>query len=731
MIVAALGLLGWGPLPDAAQASRTARPAIFRVGAAVLNIDPSYPVYMGGYGGGPAGGTIARHIDPITGRPEHLTVRAMAVAAAGHVVELATVDTQGYFAGYQEGPYGISDVRAAVARYLSTHGVPGASSADIIVGAEHEHASPTLLGIWGPPEHQLPYLRQVASTLTRALELAYRRARPATITWGQDDVPWVSARVISEGNAFEGWPRDGSFGTLWARDAHSGRTIATFVADPGYANIVYGPGDMLGPGGKVGAVLSGDFPGYADDYLESRLGGVAIFQVGTLGNQTSALQTDNAPSPDLPLQAGLRQTRAFDDVIHFGQLYAELAMRSLAAGHTLTQSRVAAAEQYFSSPVYNPVLIGDDKIYSVPGGSAFLTAADGGALYPIDRSFEPPYGDGTASLSTWVTAVRIGDLLLTSMPGEMFPSVHETWLKAIHGPAANFVIGAAQDFLGYDYPVYAYPFTLEGSDEGIFNPSLTLGDQIVTAGEQDAQALGFQADTTASPEYTATENDYLRQLSPGVQFIPFPQAGDLGAHRAGFAPVLEGISQPPRSTSSQGVCLADTLTACPTPPPAMGAFHWSFGDGTTASTPPQTYARAYFSPFLHHLYCRPGVYRVSVSAADTNGATDSMTLPITVYPALSLVVRRAGRTLTVSARGGSGRLIYITWREDDIVAHGRRLRLPRDGGTITVSATDATGTTVRDRVSLHGRGNLTARPEPLSAPALTGPGRARGRCPSA
>jgi len=715
----------------AVAAPATARGAGFAAGAAVLDINPPYPVYMGGYGGGPAGGTIARHIDPLTGKPENFTVRAIAIGAGAHVVEFATIDTQGYFAGYQEGPYGITDVRDAVARYLKTHGDGTATPADIIISSEHEHAAPTLLGIWGPPDHQLPYLKQVAASLAEVLERAYDRMRPATITWGHADAPWVADRVVSEGNAFEGWPRDGSLGAIWARDARTGATIATYVTEPGYPNIVYGPGDLLAAkaGGKAGAVLSSDFPNYADAYIERRLGGIAIVTDGTLGNQTSALQTDDAPSPDLPMQNGMRQTRAFDDVIHMGQLFAELTLNALAKGRRITHPEVAAAEQYLESPVYNPILIGDDKITSVPGGGSFLSTMSGGALYPTDRSFNPPYGQNQAELGTWVTAFRIGDLLFTTMPGEFFPSTHEAWLNAITGPAGDFVIGAAQDFLGYEYPVYAYPFTFEGSDEGIFNPSLTLGDQVVTAGEQDAQALGFHASLTSSPEYTALENDYLRQFSPGVQFIPFPQAGDLGPRGAGFAPTLEGISQPARDTTTQGACLADTYTSCGFPPPAMGAFHWSFGDGASAVTPPQTYARAWFSPFLRHRYCKPGTYDVTVSASSPNGGSDSMTLPVRVYPELSLRLTLLGpRLLSVSASGGTGTLLFRTWRAGRQIGHGRRFRVPAGAHSVTVTGTDGTGTSVTYRIRVSGGKVQTARRlANAGMPSLTD--RApRGRC---
>ncbi len=714
LVVAAAALI-------AGASGAEASASTFKVGAAVENIDPGYPVYMGGYGGGPAGGTITRHVDPLTGRTEHFTVRAIAIAAGGRVVEFASVDTQGYFAGYQEGPYGISDVRSAAAAWLRTHGVGGARSSDIVVSSEHEHASPTLLGIWGPPDHQLPYLKQVYGSLVSVLERAYRRARPATITWGSADVPWVAARVISEGNAFEGWPRDGSLGALWARDARTGATIATYVTTPGYANIVFGPGDLLGSGSSAGAVLSSDFPNYADAYLEHRLGGIAITVVGTLGNQTSALQTDNAPSPDLgpePGRPGFRQTRAFDDIVHMGQLFGNITLGALARGRSAGDARVGSAEQYIQTPVYNPILLGDDRIAQITG-SSFWTAVTMGQLYPTDRSFSPPYGNGSAVLSTWVTGVRIGDLLFTTMPGEFFPSTHETWLSSIHGPAGDFVIGAAQDFLGYEYPVYAYPFTLEGSDEGIFNPSLTLGDQVVTAGEQDAQALGFSATLTNSPEYTATENQYLRQFQPGVQFLPFPYTGDLGASgaRRGFVEVFEGLSEPPRDTSSQGACLADTLTSCPTPPPPMGPFQWNFGDGKTASTPPQTYARAYFSPFLAHRFCTAGTYSVSVLARDAGGQTDGMTLPIRIYAALVVRVVRAdaGRRLRVSVRGGGGTL-YVHWRVGSRNFYGTSISTPSGSlRDVRVTVLDGTGNLVSARPRL-----LARRPPKARRPANSG-----------
>jgi hypothetical protein len=436
-------------------------------------------------------------------------------------------------------------------------------------------------------------------------------------------------------------------------------------------------------------VLSSDFPNYADAYIERRLGGTAIVTDGTLGNQTSAIQTDNLPSPDLPPERGMHQTRAFDDIIHIGELIGNLVVGALARDRPIAQPAVAAAEQYVQTPVDNPALIALDEAQPLGGGQLFATIT-GGAIWSTDRAFAPPYGD-VALLSTWVTAFRIGDLLFLSMPGEFFPEIHAAWRQGIHGPAGNFVIGAAQDFLGYEYPAYAFPFTLEGSDEHIFNPSVTLGDQVVTAGEQDAQQLGFRADPTTSAEFSVLENEYLRAFKPGVQFLPFPDQGDLGPAGQGFAPILEGLSQAAR-TSTTGECVAQLAGPCPLPPAAMGPFNWSFGDGTTATTPPQAFARAWFSPFIHHRYCRAGVYQVTVSAADSGGQRDAMSLPIAVYPPLRVAIIRDGRRALARVSGGDGVVLSYRWTlPGGRSAFTSEVTLPSARTAATVTVADGAG----------------------------------------
>src|SRR5207237_9384831 len=90
-----VGVVGFALLAGVpAIASARARPAVFRVGAAVRAIPPRVPLFSGGFGLSPP---IKKEHDPIT-------VRAFYVAGQRHAVPFVTVDAHGYFASYQESP---------------------------------------------------------------------------------------------------------------------------------------------------------------------------------------------------------------------------------------------------------------------------------------------------------------------------------------------------------------------------------------------------------------------------------------------------------------------------------------------------------------------------------------------------------------------------------------------------------------------------------------------------
>src|SRR3954447_21741016 len=149
----------------AAPASAAPKPALFQVGAAAENTNPTTdPVFSGGFG----------LSDPILKVHDPLEVRAFYVSNGKHAVAIAVTDAQAWFAAYQDKPdYGITDVREQAAAAIS----PQMTAADIIVQSTHTHAGPTLEGIWGPVPPR--YLQMVHAQTIKALKEAANSAKPA------------------------------------------------------------------------------------------------------------------------------------------------------------------------------------------------------------------------------------------------------------------------------------------------------------------------------------------------------------------------------------------------------------------------------------------------------------------------------------------------------------------------------------------------------------------------
>jgi hypothetical protein len=463
-----------------------ARPASFRVGAATASIDPPVPVYAGGFGMSP----------PITRVHDPLSVRAIYISNGRRAVEMATVDSQAYFAAYQEGDdLGITSAREDAARAIVALGGPRVTRADIIVQGTHSHAAPTLEGIWGPVPPA--YLKLVHDRTVAALVEAARRARPARLQWGRVDAPDLDNINVAQTDSYAGWVQDGQLSVLRAVDA-AGGTVATFVNVPAHPDIVCGSCLKL---------LSADYFGAVRDDLERRLGGTAIVGPATLGREETPVQT-----------AGLANMRWFAGVV------SGLATRALAGARWVTDPTVESAESQIEIPGTNAALLALVAANHAPDAQK-QQIADASGIYPIDRADTPPYLTGSV-IGTSLTALRIGRLAYLSMPGEPFPEVRYAIAGAVHGADEVVALSKGQDDLGYYYPAFAYPFTaVYDSDHHIYNVAPQAGDQIIEGQVQNAGALGFATDVGVG---RPLDNDYGQALRPGLQALASPPAGDAG-----------------------------------------------------------------------------------------------------------------------------------------------------------------------------------------------------------
>src|SRR5664279_690433 len=197
IVVLAVAVTGLGAAPAAASARarssargpvvpRTA--ARFAVGAARADITPSSlaGIYLGGYGIGP--------VHPAQGVLRHIYVRVIAIRdRAGRQIVIGAIDAQGYSVAYQQGPYGIADIRAEVQRTL---GIP---AQNVILQATHTHNGPDDIGVRGGVPDS--YLAEVTSQAEAAIHRAVAAEQPAALRWATADMTGFSRTFGSDTDA--------------------------------------------------------------------------------------------------------------------------------------------------------------------------------------------------------------------------------------------------------------------------------------------------------------------------------------------------------------------------------------------------------------------------------------------------------------------------------------------------------------------------------------------------
>lgn len=467
-VPAAVSLTG-GTAPAAADpgSARGRSARIFDVGAAKVSLTPRSlrGIYLGGYGIGP--------MHPATGVLRPIYARALAVRDdRGRQVVVTSLDVQGHFLAYRQGPFGFADMATRLHRQL---GIP---ARNLLFQTTHTHNGPDDLGVWGGVPRS--YLRFVARRTERA---AVRRETPSTLRWASLRLPGFQSTFARTGDADEPgtegdqrqFPVDRTLRVLQAVGARSGRVVATLVDFASHATV-------YGPLGKV----SPDWPGATATYLEHHQqgmprrvrygwpGSVAVVVEGDLGHTWPG----GIPRFKAPRRTPSRQHDDNYPADAYGDAIARAAIHALARRAHPVTGRVGGTHTPIDVANDNPVLL-----------AALANPAGGLSAY---RSVTPPYGAGDV-VRTQVASVRIGRLLFAGAPGEEYPSIGAA-LGASVRRAVVLPVSLADDQLGYlgTAKDYAEAQECSTSDEGFFTISPTFGEQVLQAQQSDARALGFR-----------------------------------------------------------------------------------------------------------------------------------------------------------------------------------------------------------------------------------------------
>jgi hypothetical protein len=325
-----------------------------------------------------------------------------------------------------------------------------------------------------------------------------------------------------------------------ARDPKRGTVLDTYVNYASHPTV-------LGSGNKL---VTGDYVGRLNLAIEKEFGGFGMDQVGTLGREQPERSSCNDPS---------KTSQADKDLCALDEY----------AGRVLVKIKDAVdkAQPLTGEPIVamNSYLLSDTTTNPVLGAGEFGGQVIGA---PFGRADTAPWYTGT-QLGTSVFTGRIGPVLLTGGPGEMYAQIWQKVLDTVactpthcpetakdSGITSVLNIGTAGDFLGYIIaPLEAYPQPMEsslissndtscgdpaeicpdpiGNDNYFFNISHTFGERLTCDFLRGADDV-LQTGTTYWDSYdrcVAFVNDHV---APEGLDTTFPQQPNLyeSAHPA-------------------------------------------------------------------------------------------------------------------------------------------------------------------------------------------------------
>lgn len=444
------------------------KPAVYLVGSGVRSINPASEMlanddfYLGGYGFGDfkianqvqIPGTFGRFATGILA--DGVSSRALAVSDGRHTIVLGQIETQGYFAAYKQGPFGINEIRQDAAARIATlasatsergksgqraHVPPAPSASEILVDSDHSHGGPDTVGVWGGVP--TAYLKLVHDQTVAAIVDAWRNLRPAQLRYGvaHAGVVGEEAQYPPTGgsdplltNQFANDPNnqtmDDEIRVLQASDPDNGEVIATYVNYSAHPTVL----------GSSNTKITADYVGRLEDLIEQTYGGFALDQVATLGREQPA-------RADCPGFSGGDANP--EEALCKLDRYASRVMVKV-------QAAVAAAKPLTGAPAValNSYLLAEPATSAVLASVVYAGAAVG---VPVGRAENPPWFTGNV-IGTTAFVGRIGDVLITGGPGEMYAQIWQKVRDTVTGLRGYLDIGTAGDFLGYIIaPLKAYP----------------------------------------------------------------------------------------------------------------------------------------------------------------------------------------------------------------------------------------------------------------------------------
>ena len=333
---------------------------------------------------------------------DDLYVRALAIQDDKSTLVLVALDLIGFFR------HDVLDVIETL-KVSETFRV---LNPQILIASTHPHHGPDTMGLWGPDDKTSgvdeDYLSALKNKIADVILASLSDLKPASLKTTSVHIPGLAKNARNPGIVDDEL------------------TLAQFVGQ--VDNLPYGTLFNFPCHPEVlwehNPHITADYVGYLRDEVEKQTGVPCIFFAGALGGMMT---------PDV-------KDHSFEEAEYMGKRLAEVGLKALVEVKS-HNSNVSLKKKEVIVKLTNP-------LYKI----AFW------------RKLLPDVRNKKGQIETEVNLIKIGDLWLATVPGELLPklglSLKAQLLDASRGAGVAGIIGLANDELGYILPVedFKYPW---------------------------------------------------------------------------------------------------------------------------------------------------------------------------------------------------------------------------------------------------------------------------------
>jgi hypothetical protein len=335
---------------------------------------------------------------------DDLYVRSLAIQDGNKTIVLVALDLIGFFR---------PDVYEVIERVKQTSEVLKTSEVSVIIASTHTHHGPDTMGLWGPDQKtcgvDLEYMSAIKNKIVDVIHASLSKLEPASVKWTSVHVPGLVK------NARDPQILDDELTLLQFSDVTvTSKVTVTLMNFPCHPEVLW----------DMNPNITSDYVGYLRDEVEKQTSAPCIFFAGALGGMMT---------PDV-------KDHSFAEAEFMGLKLAEEGLKALSAVKGSEQVSVIGVEKKEIKAKLTNIL------YKLAFGRKLL----------------PDVRDKQGYVHTEVNLIKIGDLWLATVPGELLPKLGLRLKKQLLDAGAKVagVIGLANDELGYILPTedFKYPW---------------------------------------------------------------------------------------------------------------------------------------------------------------------------------------------------------------------------------------------------------------------------------